>query len=462
MAMFSERILAETPELHEEGVRMRFIGRREGVAPGAASSRWSGRRRTTAANDRITLFVAFNYGGRAEILDAARALRRAAARRSSAQLLYAPEMHDPDLIIRTSGEQRLSNYLLWQSAYSELHFTDVLWPDFSRADFEAALGRVRGAPPALRGALMAARAARRRVAPPPRRAARGSDLVARILVAIPAIAFAIFDHLPRAAGCSRSASLALGLRLPARAVPACTSALRPVRAGGLRRRSSGSASRRSARRRRQVLLALVAFLPRAVPARARDAAARAARRSPPAWRSRRSASSGSAWRSRTPCCCAGLDHGDALVVEVLLGTFVGDTGAYLGGRSFGTRRLAPRISPNKTVEGLGDRLRSSQCWRLVRRGIYQDWLSARTALLLGVAVGDRGAARRPLRVADQARRRDARTRAALFGAHGGALDRLDAALFTLVAGYYVWLALLVSDDDRPTVPSASARRRAGR
>ena len=94
----------------------------------------------TAANDRITLYVAFNYGGRAEIVDAA-ARYAGGGEEAFRALLYAPDMHDPDLIIRTSGEQRLSNYLLWQSAYSELYFTDVLWPDFSRADFEDALAQ---------------------------------------------------------------------------------------------------------------------------------------------------------------------------------------------------------------------------------------------------------------------------------------------------------------------------------
>jgi undecaprenyl diphosphate synthase len=137
MEMFSERILSETPELHEEGVRMRFIGRRTGVAPELLEQmRWA--EETTDKNDRITLFVAFNYGGRAEIVDAARSFT-GTSEEEFRQHLYAPEMHDPDLIIRTSGEQRLSNYLLWQSAYSELHFTDVLWPDFGRADFEFAL-----------------------------------------------------------------------------------------------------------------------------------------------------------------------------------------------------------------------------------------------------------------------------------------------------------------------------------
>jgi undecaprenyl diphosphate synthase len=137
MRLFSERIMDETPELHEQGVRMRFIGRREGVSKKLAEQMdWA--EATTAANDRITLFVAFNYGGRAEILDAA-ARYEGGGEEAFRNLLYAPEMHDPDLIIRTSGERRLSNYLMWQSAYSELVFRDELWPDFDRAAFEAAL-----------------------------------------------------------------------------------------------------------------------------------------------------------------------------------------------------------------------------------------------------------------------------------------------------------------------------------
>jgi undecaprenyl diphosphate synthase len=130
MAMFSTRIAGETPELHEEGVRMRFIGRREGISEELVQ-RMDWAEELTAQNERITLFVAFNYGGRAEILDAARRFDGGSEEDFRA-CLYAPEMHDPDVIIRTSGEQRLSNYLLWQSAYSELIFRDELWPDFSR------------------------------------------------------------------------------------------------------------------------------------------------------------------------------------------------------------------------------------------------------------------------------------------------------------------------------------------
>ncbi|HEX4838175.1 MAG TPA: polyprenyl diphosphate synthase [Solirubrobacteraceae bacterium] len=137
MEMFAKRISEETPELHEEGVRMRFIGRRDPIAPDLVE-RMSWAEELTHANTRITLFVAFNYGGRAEIIDAARAFR-GGTEEDFRKLLYAPEMHDPDLIIRTSGERRLSNYLLWQSAYSELVFRDELWPDFSREALEQSL-----------------------------------------------------------------------------------------------------------------------------------------------------------------------------------------------------------------------------------------------------------------------------------------------------------------------------------
>ena len=136
--MLGERIESETPELDEEGVRMRFIGRREGVGPELAE-RMAWAEETTAANDRITFFVAFNYGGRAEIVDAARKFQGQGGEEEFRAHLYAPEMHDPDLLIRTSGEHRISNYLLWQCAYSELVFRDELWPDFGREAFEESL-----------------------------------------------------------------------------------------------------------------------------------------------------------------------------------------------------------------------------------------------------------------------------------------------------------------------------------
>jgi undecaprenyl diphosphate synthase len=138
MAMMARRIAAETPELHDEGVRMRFIGRRSDPVPPSLIERMEWAEELTAENERITLFVAFNYGGRAEIVDAARTFTEGSEDDFRA-LLYAPDMHDPDLIIRTSGEQRISNYLLWQGAYAELIFRDELWPDFTREALEQSL-----------------------------------------------------------------------------------------------------------------------------------------------------------------------------------------------------------------------------------------------------------------------------------------------------------------------------------
>jgi len=137
MAMFAERIDRETPELHEEGVRIRFVGRREGLND-ELIRRMDWAEELTGENERITLFVAFNYGGRAEIVDAARTFS-GDSEEEFRRHLYAPDMHDPDLLIRTSGELRISNYLLWQLAYAEFVFRDELWPDFTREAFEASL-----------------------------------------------------------------------------------------------------------------------------------------------------------------------------------------------------------------------------------------------------------------------------------------------------------------------------------
>ena len=142
MAMFAERIDSETPELDAEGVRMRFIGRRDRISDDLLGRmEWAEAR--TAGNDRITLFVAFDYGGRDEILHAAAAYA-GGGEDEFRRGLYAPEMHDPDLLIRTSGEERISNYLLWQCAYSEFVFAEELWPDFTREAFESALEEFEG------------------------------------------------------------------------------------------------------------------------------------------------------------------------------------------------------------------------------------------------------------------------------------------------------------------------------
>ena len=137
MSMFAELIESETPELDEEGVRMVFIGRRDEVSAELREKMgWAEEK--TRDNDRMKLFVAFNYGGRAEIVDAAERYS-GGGEEEFAKLLYAPDMADPDVLIRTSGEQRVSNFLLWQTAYSELYFADVLWPEFDEQHLVAAL-----------------------------------------------------------------------------------------------------------------------------------------------------------------------------------------------------------------------------------------------------------------------------------------------------------------------------------
>lgn len=142
MAMFAELIDKEVPELDEQDIRTRFIGRREGLSENLLE-RMEWAENLTADNRAMTLFIAFNYGGRAEIFDAAKAAIQNGALNDTEddfkKYLYAPDMHDPELLIRTSGEQRVSNFLLWQCAYSELYFTDRLWPGFREEDFMAAI-----------------------------------------------------------------------------------------------------------------------------------------------------------------------------------------------------------------------------------------------------------------------------------------------------------------------------------
>lgn len=137
IAMLTERISVETPSLNRQGVRMRFIGRQTGT-PRAMREQMRHAEALTARNKRISLFLAINYGARAEILDAA-ARFTGSTEEEFRRCLYAPDMHDPQLIIRTGSEHRLSNYLLWQAAYSELIFRDELWPDFTRQAFLASL-----------------------------------------------------------------------------------------------------------------------------------------------------------------------------------------------------------------------------------------------------------------------------------------------------------------------------------
>jgi undecaprenyl diphosphate synthase len=132
-------------ELHRMGVRIRFIGRRDWRVPRWVVKRMDEAARLTQANEAMTLTVAFNYGGRAEIVDAVKAIAASGVsaskidERTIRRHLYSPDLPDPDLVIRTSGEYRVSNFLLWELAYSELVFTDVLWPDFRRENLYEAV-----------------------------------------------------------------------------------------------------------------------------------------------------------------------------------------------------------------------------------------------------------------------------------------------------------------------------------
>jgi undecaprenyl diphosphate synthase len=143
MELFVELLRREVPDLHERGVRMRFMGRREILGDEITECmEWA--ETLTRDNTAMTLVIAFNYGGRAEIVDAARAAIAEGGvdtldEERLAQHLYLPDLRDPDLIIRTAGEQRMSNFLVWQGAYSEFVFVDTLWPDFDFDTLEGAI-----------------------------------------------------------------------------------------------------------------------------------------------------------------------------------------------------------------------------------------------------------------------------------------------------------------------------------
>ena len=155
MSLLGQRIGQDTPGLDGNGIRVRFIGRRRTFSA-KLTERMQWAEDVTAKRTRMTLFVAFNYGGRAEIIDAAKRFN-GSTEEEFRELLYAPEMKYPDVVIRTGRERRLSNYLLWQSAYSELVFRDELWPDFTREALQELPGRVLRAPPALRGTRLTRR-----------------------------------------------------------------------------------------------------------------------------------------------------------------------------------------------------------------------------------------------------------------------------------------------------------------
>jgi len=264
----------------------------------------------------------------------------------------------------------------------------------------------------------------------------GSDLPARVLVALPAIAFAIFI-VAYGGWVFTAGALVLGI-LCLHELFRMNEGQRPVKLAGFLA-LAGLAVAAQAGGERQVLLAAMAFFPVLFLL----ALAMPRREGVTVTDGMTVTAFGVFWIGLAiahAVLLRDLPNGDGIIIDILVGTFVGDTGAYLGGRSFGTRRLAPRISPNKTVEGLviGFFVAVLATWCA---GLYQDWLTGWDALVLGVAVG-LAAPLGDLFESQVKRDAGAKDAGRAFGAHGGALDRLDAAFFTLVAGYYVWLALL--------------------
>jgi len=263
-----------------------------------------------------------------------------------------------------------------------------------------------------------------------------SDLGARISVAIPAVAFAIF--IVAAGGPIFAAGVVLLGLVCLHELFRMYDGLRPVRLAGFLG-LAGLAAAAHFGGEHQVLLATVAFFPLLFGL----ALAMPERPEVPLTDGMAITLLGTLWVGLAiahAILLRDLPHGDGIVIDVLVGTFVGDTAAYLGGRTFGTRPLALRISPSKTLEGLGFGIAGATA-AVWSAGLYQDWLGGWNALLLGVVVGLAA----PVGDLFESKiKRDAGTKDAgtLFGVHGGALDRLDAAFFTLVAGYYTWALLL--------------------
>jgi phosphatidate cytidylyltransferase len=269
-----------------------------------------------------------------------------------------------------------------------------------------------------------------------RRRNSASDLGARIWVAVPAIAYGIF--IVAAGGAVFAVGVVLLGLICLHELFRMYGALRPVRLAGFVG-LIGLAAAAHFGGEHQVLLATVAFFPLLFLL----ALAMPERPDVPLTYGMLITLLGTLWVGLAiahAVMLRELPHGDGIVIDILVGTFLGDTAAYLGGRAFGTRPLALRVSPNKTVEGLvfGIVGAALAVWAA---GLYQDWLGGWNALLLGFVVGVAA----PLGDLFESKiKRDAGTKDAgtLFGPHGGALDRLDAALFSLVAGYYVWLLIL--------------------
>ena len=409
---------------------MRFIGRREGVDPDLVRLHGVG-----GGDDRATTPASRSSSpsttAAARRSSTPRAASAARPRRSSRARLYAPEMHEPDLLIRTSGEQRISNFLLWQCAYSEFVFTDVLWPDFSRADLEAALQeydeRGRSASAGADGVARGRRAARRNTS---------SDLAARIAVAIPAIVFAIVivaqGGLVFAVGV-----VVLGL-IALHELFEMYERVRPVRLAGFLgliglvvAAHYGTSARCCWPRSR---------LPRDVPARAGDAGGRPdTDRADVADRDGRVLDR--ARRSRTRSCCASCRtaaRSSSTSWSARSSATPAPTSAAARSARASSRRASRPTRPSRgSLIGFVAAIFAAWC-----AGLYQDWLGRRAGPPARPRGRADGAARRPLRVAGQARRRAPRTPGACSASTAARSTASTPRSSRSSPGYYVWLAML--------------------
>ncbi len=419
MELFGDAIERELPHLLRNGVRARFVGRRDRAPEGvrAMMARLEG---LTAGNDRMTLWIAFDYGGRAEIVEATRRLveegvdPRDVDENAIASRLYAPDLPEPDLLIRTSGEQRMSNFLLWQVAYAELVFVDVLWPDFGERELRRARRGVRHPAASLRRAM--------------------SDAVSRVLVA--AAGLPIVLGAAWVGGWSLLALLVVAALLSLHELYSMGREFRPltlagyagavavlvgVELGGIPWLLGGA------------LLTLPLAFVLVLLAESRQSA--------------------TVMISFTLCgvvwVAVGLAHaallrdipenGRLTIFTVLLTVFAVDTGAYLVGRLVGRHRMAPTISPGKSWEGFvgGALLGTFVCFIAM---YDQEFLEIWESLVLGAvivlasAIGDlmESLVKRDIGVKDSGR---------MLAGHGGVLDRVDSLLWALPAAFYALLGL---------------------
>ena len=427
-------------------MRIRFVGRRDRISERLLERiEWA--EQLTAGHTRRGLFVAFDYGGRDEILEAA-ARYSGGGEEEFRRGLYEPELRTPSWLsgpaassgspISCSGNPRTRSctFRTGCGPTSIARSWSARWTTTRHGSegSEPASGQAAGSPlvPPQRTRPQGARSA----APRRRRGRRpvGGSTAARVVIALPWIAFAVAIVV---AGGWVFALALVGLGLAGlHELYRMLAPVRPVALAGFLAVSALILAAHLGDQFQMVLVlaasVVVTFvLAIARPYRRHVTLAIAATLLGVLWVGLPLAHT---------VLLRDLDHGEGLLVDVLIATFLGDTGAYFGGRLWGTRPLAPRISPAKTVEGLvaGVFVGTFSFWFA---GLYQDWLSGIDALVIGACV----AAVAPLGdLFESLIKRDlgVKDTGTLFGEHGGVLDRLDAAFFTIVMGYYVSLALL--------------------